>query len=600
MSLYRLFLRSLQQSATKCPSKLNNSLPPPSLAAPCSSRSFAFSSAEEAAAERRRRKRRLRTQPPPGSLTRDPTAPPPRPDPNALRLPDSTSRLTGPRLNLHNRVQSLIRSGDLDSASATARQAVFSNTRPTVFTCNAVTAAMFRARRYDDAIAHFQFFFRQANIIPNVVSYNILINTHCDAGHVDTAIDVYRYMLENAPFSPSTVTYRHLVKGLVDSNRISEAIDFLREMLNKGQGADSIVYNTLMDGFIKLGNMEKALELFEELKERCLVYDGIVHATLMEAYFVKGMEKEAMDSYRELLGRQFNMNAVTCNTLLVVLMKYGKMNDALALFDHMLEAHKPLSFIAVNTDSYNLMVNEYFRLRNIEEAIAIFKKTGPKPCTIDVEGYNNIIGKLCAEDGWVEEAEKLLDEMYVKSVNPDVKTFEFLIDAYFREGKTDAGLRCFNKMVNPPVEAVKPTLSIFGTSVTSREEQGVKASVGFYNKVIIGLVERQRFEDAQEVLRKMSEKQVKPDLLSYESLIMALCREGKLDQIRYLLDGMAKHGVALSPLLHETVSNAFGKAGWSEATGRLFQQSNGNIQSSDSSAYAPQFQQVGNNFCIKQ
>jgi hypothetical protein len=96
-------------------------------------RHFAFSSAEEAAAERR-----LRIEPPLHALRRD--SPPPQ-DPNGPRLPDTTSAFVGPRLSLHNRVQSLIRSGDLDGASATARAAVSSRVRPTVFTCNAVGAA---------------------------------------------------------------------------------------------------------------------------------------------------------------------------------------------------------------------------------------------------------------------------------------------------------------------------------------------------------------------------------------------------------------------------------------------------------------------------
>ncbi|KAF9612890.1 hypothetical protein IFM89_004306 [Coptis chinensis] len=76
-------------------------------------RSFAYSSAEEAAIERRRHKRRNNIEPPLHTFHRDPSAPCPRPDPNAPRLPDSTSALTGPRLSLHNRVQSLIRAGDM-------------------------------------------------------------------------------------------------------------------------------------------------------------------------------------------------------------------------------------------------------------------------------------------------------------------------------------------------------------------------------------------------------------------------------------------------------------------------------------------------------
>ncbi|KAG6391206.1 hypothetical protein SASPL_148959 [Salvia splendens] len=76
-----------------------------------SQRSYGFSSAEEAAAERRRRKRRLRIEPPLYALRLNPQSPPPSAADAAdrARLPDSTSALVGPRLNLHNRVQSLIR-----------------------------------------------------------------------------------------------------------------------------------------------------------------------------------------------------------------------------------------------------------------------------------------------------------------------------------------------------------------------------------------------------------------------------------------------------------------------------------------------------------
>lgn len=158
MSFYRLLLlRSLRRPSTTT----SQTLTPLHLLLQTNQptrRGFAFSSAEEAAAERRRRKRRLRIEPPLHALRRDPSQPPPQRDPNAPRLPDSTSALVGPRLNLHNRVQSLIRAGDLDAASAVARHSVFSNTRPTVFTCNAIIAAMYRAKRLKFT-PFFSFFF---------------------------------------------------------------------------------------------------------------------------------------------------------------------------------------------------------------------------------------------------------------------------------------------------------------------------------------------------------------------------------------------------------------------------------------------------------
>ncbi|MED6225058.1 hypothetical protein PIB30_090161 [Stylosanthes scabra] len=122
----------------------------------------------------------------------------------------------------------------IDAASAIAHHSVFSITRPAVFTCNAIIVAMYRAKRYHKAIVLFHFFFNQSNIVPNIISYNNLINTHCDMGNVDVAIEIYRHVIANAPFSPYPVSYRHHIKGLIDAGRIGEAVYLLREMLTKG------------------------------------------------------------------------------------------------------------------------------------------------------------------------------------------------------------------------------------------------------------------------------------------------------------------------------------------------------------------------------
>ncbi|KAG7015445.1 Pentatricopeptide repeat-containing protein, partial [Cucurbita argyrosperma subsp. argyrosperma] len=563
MSLYRLLLRSFRRSSTS-PSHsqalsigpLNHHLlspfPPSSQSSPISllhARSFAFSSAEEAAAERRRRKRRLRIEPPLHALRRD-NYPPPQRDPNAPRLPDSTSALVGPRLNLHNRVQSLIRAGDLDAASAVARHSVFSNTRPTVFTCNAIIAAMYRAKRYSDAIALFQFFFNQSNIVPNVVSYNNLINAHCDEGRVDVGLEIYRHIIANAPFSPSAVTYRHLTKGLIDSGRIGEAVDLLREMLNKGHGADSLVYNNLISGFLNLENLEKANELFDELKERCLVYDGVVNATFMDWFFNRGKEKEAMESYKSLLDRQFKMIPATCNVLLEVLLKHGKKTEAWTLFDQMLDNHTPPNFQAVNSDTFNIMVNECFKLGKFSEAVETFRKVGtqPKsrPFAMDVAGYNNIIGRFC-EQGMMGDAETFFAELCSKSLSPDVPTHRTLIEAYLKIEQIDDALRVFNRMV----------------------DVGLRVVASFGNRVFGELIKNGKVVDCAQILTKMGERDPKPDPTCYDVVIRGLCNEGALDASRELLDQIMRYGIGLTPTLQEFVKEAFVKAGRSEEIERL-------------------------------
>ncbi|XP_017984573.1 PREDICTED: pentatricopeptide repeat-containing protein At1g10270 [Theobroma cacao] len=568
MSLYRLLLRSLNHhhlhqrpnaalplscflhNAAFNPASENPIQNPQAHTPPPPPRSYAFTSAEEAAAERRRRKRRLRIEPPIHALRASAPSGPPTRDPNAPRLPDSTSALVGHRLNLHNRVQSLIRASDLDAASLLARSSVFSSTRPTVFTCNAIIAAMYRNKRFNEAIALFHFFFKQSDIVPNVVSYNNLINTYCDTGEVDTAIRVYHEILENAPFNPSPVTYRHLTKGLIDAGRIGEAVDLLREMLNKGHGADSLVFNNLILGFLNLGNLDKANELFDELKERCLVYDGVVNATFMEWWFNQGKDKEAMDSYKSLLDRKFKMPPPTCNALLEVLLKHGKTKEAWALFDDMLDNHTPPNIQAVNSDTFNIMVNECFKLGNIEEAIRTFKKVGTKPGSkpfaMDVAGYNNIITRFC-EHGMLSEAEKFFQELCGKSLTPDVPMYRTMIDAYLKAERVDDALQSFTKMV----------------------ETGLRVVASFGAKVFSEFLKNGKNMESASLLTKMGEKDPKPDASIYDIVVRGLCNADELDKTLDILDQMMKYSIGVTPALQEFVRGAFGKVGRNEEIDRV-------------------------------
>ncbi|MED6167226.1 Pentatricopeptide repeat-containing protein [Stylosanthes scabra] len=545
--LYRLLLRSLRRLSTLQDVAVCDSRPFPFTS---HTRSFAFSSAEEAAAERRRRKRRLRIEPPLNAIRPPPHQSPASRDPNAPRLPDSTSALVGPRLSLHNRVQSLIRAGDLEAASAVARHSVFSVTRPTVFTCNAIIAAMYRAKRYHEAIALFHFFFNQSNIVPNIVSYNNLINTHCDMGNVDVAIEIYRHVIANAPFSPSPVSYRHLTKGLIDAGRIGEAVDLLREMLTKGHGADSLVYNNLISGFLNLGNLDKANELFDELKERCLVYDGVVNSTYMDWFFNQGRDKEAMESYKSLLDREFRMTPATCNVLLEVLLKHGKTTEAWALFDQMLDNHTPPNFQAVNSDTFNIMVNECFKLGKFGEALGTFKKVGTransKPFAMDVAGYNNIIARFC-ENGMLSEAETLFEELCSKSLSPDVPTHRTLIEAYLKMERIDDALRIFHRMV----------------------DTGLRVVASFGNRVFDELIKNGKAIDCAQILSKMGEKDPKPDPTCYEVVIKGLCSNGLLDKSRELLDEVMRYGIGVTSPLRTFLLETFQNAGRGEEIERL-------------------------------
>ncbi|XP_031269348.1 pentatricopeptide repeat-containing protein At3g49240, mitochondrial-like [Pistacia vera] len=374
-------------------------------------RFLSFATPEEAAAERRRRKRRLRIEPPLSSLHRSQQPQqqlPPKPiqNPNAPKLPETLAAVSGNRLNLHNRILTLIRQNDLEEAALFTRHSVYSNCRPTIFTVNAVMTAQLRQSKYSDLLSLHRFI-TQAGVAPNVITYNLLFQTYLDCKKPDTALEHYKQFINDAPFNPSPTTYRILIKGLVDNGKLEKAMELKEEMLAKGLVADPVVYSYLMMGCVRNDDSDGVFRLYEELKEKLggVVSDGVVYGSLIKGYFMKGMEEEAMSCYNEAVGENSSvkMSAVAYNNVLDALCKNGKFDEALKLFDRMIGEHNPPKRLAVNLGSFNVMADGYCAEGRFEEAIEVFRKMGEYRCSPDTLSFNNLIDQLC-KNGMLGEA----------------------------------------------------------------------------------------------------------------------------------------------------------------------------------------------------
>ncbi|KAI3982328.1 hypothetical protein MKX01_037861 [Papaver californicum] len=508
-------------------------------------RLLSFATPEDAAAERRRRKRRLRMEPPSNSLRqsqpqRRPLTPISNPNPNSPKLPEHVSVLTGNRLNLHNKILKLIRENDLEEASLYTRHSIYSNCRPTVFTCNTVMAALIRQSKYADFLTLHRFI-TQAGVVPNVVTYNLLINAYCDCRKTDTALEHYRQLINNAPFSPSPTTYRILVKGLVDNSKIEQALPLKDDMIEKGLKPDPAVYNYLMLGLVKNGDSDGALSLFEELKTKIggSVSDGIVYGNLMKAYFLKGMEKEAMDCYTEAVGKNssIRMSAVAYNSIIDALNKNGKFDKAFNLFDKVCCEHNPPMKITVNLGTFNVMVDGFCAQKKFKDAIEVFRNMGEKRCNPDTVSFNNLIEQLC-ENSMVA-AEELYNEMGEKGINRDEVTYVLLMDACFSENRADEANGYFGKML----------------------ESGLRPNLVVFNKVIDGLIEAGKIDEAKLCFDQMVER-LNPDVSCFESMLKTLCEAGKLDELLKTIDGMlSDESVGMSSEMKEYVSDELRKEG---------------------------------------
>ncbi|KAL3524411.1 hypothetical protein ACH5RR_017245 [Cinchona calisaya] len=520
-------------------------------------RFLSFATPEEAAAERRKRKRRLRIEPPLSSLRhQQQQVQPPRPssptanqNPNAPKLPEPVSVLSGNRLNLHDRILKLIRENDLDEAALYTRHSIYSNCKPTIYTCNAVMAALLRQARYADLLSLHRFI-TQAGVAANVVTYNLLFSVYMDCRKADTAMEHYKQLINDGPINPSPTTYRILIKGLIDNEKLERAMELKDDMLSKGFDPDPIVYNHLMSGHAKDSNPDVVFYLYEELKEKIggSVLDGVVFGSLMKGYFLRGMEKEAMECYEEAVGEnsEIKMSAVAFNYVLDALSKNGKFDEALKLFDKMLNAHNPPRRLTVNLGSYNVMVDGYCAGGSFKDAVDLFNSMGEKGCRPDTLSYNNLIDQLC-KSGMLVEAEELYNGMKEKGVKPDEYTFVRLMDICFEVNRPDDAAAYYRTMV----------------------ESKLRPNLGVYDKLVDGLVKVGKVDEAKSLFDMMVSK-LRMNDESYKFIMNALFKVGKHDEVLEIIGRMLNEDPTdFSSELEKFVMEALRKEGREEELTKL-------------------------------
>ncbi|KAL5848561.1 hypothetical protein ACOSQ4_006574 [Xanthoceras sorbifolium] len=288
---------------------------------------------------------------------------------------------------------------------------------------------MNHAKRYKEVVVLFTHFFEQFEIVPNVISYNNLINTHCDEGRVDMAMRVY-----------SHVMYRHLTKGFIHSGRIDKAMDLLREMLNKRQGADSIVYNNLIFEFLNLGNLEKANVLLKYGKksEAWALFERMLDNHQTPTCFKLRKFSKAIDTFDKiemhLKSKAFIMDVAGYNNIITQFCENEMLDEAEKLLGEMPTKILPQNFATRCYDFLGILIHAYLKVDRIEDALHLFNQ---------MEDSGLIRGLL--NEGQLDLSKDVIDQMTRASVGITLTLHNFVSETFGQVGRGEK----IDRFLNP-------------------------------------------------------------------------------------------------------------------------------------------------------
>ncbi|KAF8044509.1 hypothetical protein N665_0129s0054 [Sinapis alba] len=372
--------------------------------------------------------------------------------------PAAADLVMGRPVSLLYRVLTMTELSDVDGAVELARLSVLKDVRcrrhDTILICNAVIGAMCQAKRLEEGIALFHYFFNKNNIVPNIASFNHVIKAFCELGRVDDALQLYRHA---ARFGPDKETFSVLTQALADAYGYREAGIFMGLSGCLTTADDWTPMLIEIRGRLDQMNAEDADDYFHmnRLKFDDDDYDDddevfkSIATIFVEYWFKHGNEEKAIECYNTIRTWE-SLPVTTGNTLLRILLAHGKEVEAGALFEvkakdlfyNMLKKHKRF-----DSETINIMVDYWFEIDEFNKAMETFNESQQHGRKRMVRCYSNVIARLC-ERGMMSEAEGLFEDMCSdKDLSPpDVSTFRSMVSGYVRAGRVDDAIKTSNKL----------------------------------------------------------------------------------------------------------------------------------------------------------
>nr|KJB18235.1 hypothetical protein B456_003G041200 [Gossypium raimondii] len=351
----------------------------------------------------------------------------------------------------------------------------------------------------------------------NILSWNSMIAGCVENGYLDEAFQYFKAMPER-----NTESYNAMMSGFIRWDRVKEAEMLFQEMPRK----NVISYTAMMDGYMKVGEFEKARALFDEMP-----YRNVVSWTVMiSGYVDNGRFNEA----KELYERMPNRNVVAMTAMITGYFKEGKVEDARTLFDGIWCKDLPC---------WNAMITGY------------------------------------ALNGIGEEALKLCSEMVKLAIQPDIFTLVSVFTACsglasVKEGRQmhvlviKYGFESDASLCHSLINMYSKCGSILDAEQAFRQMNG--ACLVSWNTIISAFAQHGLCEKAVEFFNQMEVVGVKPDGVTFLSLLSACGHAGKVNESMDFFDLMVKeYGICPGPEHYSCLVDTLSRAGQLEKASEI-------------------------------
>ncbi|KAL3611602.1 hypothetical protein D5086_002622 [Populus alba] len=377
---------------------------------------------------------------------------------------------------------------------------------------------------------------KNAGILPDEYTYNTLI-TCCRRGSLhEEAVAVFKDM-KSMGFVPDKVTYNALLDVYGKSRRTKEAMEVLREMEVNGCSPSIVTYNSLISAYARDGLLKEAMELKNQMVEGGINPDVFTYTTLLSGFVRAGKDESAMRVFAEMRAAGCKPNICTFNALIKMHGNRGKFAEMMKIFEEIKN-----SCCVPDIVTWNTLLAVFGQNGMDSEVSGVFKEMKRAGFVPERDTYNTLI--TLARGGLWEQSEKILAEMKDGRCKPNELTYCSLLHAYANGKEIGRMLALAEEICSGVIEPHAVLLKTL-VLVNSKCDLLVEAEVAFLDR-------SENFERSEEVLKEILAKGIKPDIISYNTVIFAYCRNGRMKEASRIFSEMRESGLVPDVITYNT------------------------------------------------
>ncbi|KAJ7290872.1 hypothetical protein O6H91_04G032800 [Diphasiastrum complanatum] len=390
----------------------------------------------------------------------------------------------------------------------------------------------------------------------NVVSWTAMVAGYAGQGLGKEALALYEQMKQEG-VQPNNVTYVVLLKACASTAALEVGKQLHSDIIKRGFESDVIVGSTLVDMYAKCMCIENARQVFNSMHERNVVsWNAII-----SGYAQQGLGKEALALYEQMKQEGLQPDVVTYLVLLKACARTAALEYGKRLHLDIIKSGFELDVSAGNT-----LIDMYAKCGHMEDAWKVFNNIQER----NVVSWTAIIAAY-AERGLGKEALALYEQMKQEGVQPNKVTYIVLLKACASVAALEVGRQLHLDFIKRGYELdviVGSTLiDMYAKCVCIEDARQVfsnmhERNVVSWTAMIAGYAQHGLAKEALKLLEQMQRENIKPNEVTYLSVLSACSHSGLVDKGHHLFNSMCKdHAVTPTMDHYACMVDLLGRAG---------------------------------------